>query len=129
GKDFQAGVTTRRIRHCPRPVGSQMTLKGFPLGMAALTSLLIRAVVIILSAQVSNHTPCKSPGKVFPPPSPRAVWPDNEAPVPSHPPTQRTCLPDLLHFEDAPPIRRSTRACQDRESRTQPEDKYSPAAL
>jgi hypothetical protein len=51
GSDFQAGVTTRRIRHFPMPVGSHMTLKGFPLGIAARTNLWMRAVAVISFAQ------------------------------------------------------------------------------
>jgi hypothetical protein len=51
GSDFQAGVTTRRIPHFPMPVGSHMTLKGLPLGMAAFTNLWMRAVAVISFAQ------------------------------------------------------------------------------
>src|SRR5713101_1875918 len=56
GRDFHAGVTTRRILDLPKPVGYQSILAGLPFGMAFLTNLLILAVVLIFFAQLSNHT-------------------------------------------------------------------------
>jgi hypothetical protein len=55
GRVRQAGVTTRRIRDCEKPVRNQIILAGFPLGSARLISLLIFPAVLISCFRLSKH--------------------------------------------------------------------------
>lgn len=81
GRDFQAGVTTRRIRQFSTPTGSQKTLKGLPFGTTALTTLWMRAEAFIYHSQISNDKPWKSRGKVFQRYSVGVLWPSNAVPA------------------------------------------------